>query len=90
MQNHPKVALDEIAGALRRQAKGLLEAGRVRTRSEVDVYADELDALHREPGRRDIAWRLGLDEQVPDEARRLTELRNFIEALVEPHRASRV
>ena len=37
--------------------------------------------LHREPRRRDLAWRLGLDEQVTDATKRLTELRNFIEAL---------
>jgi GMP synthase (glutamine-hydrolysing) len=83
VQYHPEIALDEIAGALRRQAD------LARSRGEVEAYADLLDALHREPGRRDLAWRLGLDEQVSDDGKRLTELRNFIEAIVKPHRASR-
>ena len=50
----------------------------------METYADQVDALHREPERRDLAWRLGLDEEVTDEAKRLTELRNFIEALADP------
>ncbi|SDA27872.1 GMP synthase (glutamine-hydrolysing) [Methylobacterium sp. UNC378MF] len=89
VQYHPEIALDEIAGALRRQADGLIEADLARGRGEVEAYADLVDALHREPGRRDLAWRLGLDEQVSDHGKRLTELRNFIESLVKPHRASR-
>lgn len=89
VQYHPEIALDEIAGALRRQAEGLVEASLAGSRAEVEAYADEVDALHREPGRRDLAWRLGLDEEVTDEARRLTELRNFIAALVVPHGALR-
>lgn len=89
VQYHPEIALDEIAGALRRQADGLIEAGLSRHRDEVEAYADVVDALHREPDRRDLAWRLGLDEQVTDVANRLTELRNFIEFLVQPHRARR-
>lgn len=89
VQYHPEIALDEIAGALRRQADGLIEAGLAHHQGEVEAYADLVDALHREPGRRDLAWRLGVDEQVTDTRQRLTELRNFIEALVKPHAASR-
>ena len=47
----------------------------------MDAYACQVDDLHREPGRRDLAWRLGLDEQVTDGSLRLTEARNFVEAL---------
>jgi GMP synthase (glutamine-hydrolysing) len=89
VQYHPEIGLDEVAGALRRQADGLVEAGLVRSLAEVEAYAAEIDALHREPDRRDLAWRLGLDEQVTGERQRLTEMRNFIEALVRPHQSSR-
>ncbi|WP_336488803.1 type 1 glutamine amidotransferase [Methylobacterium nigriterrae] len=89
VQYHPELALDEVAGALRRQADGLLEAGLARSQSEVEAYVGQVDALHREPRRRDLAWRLGLDEQVTDAAKRLKELRNFIEALGRLHGASR-
>lgn len=81
VQYHPEIGLDEVAGALRRQADSLVEAGLARGKGDVDAYACQVDDLHREPGRRDLAWRLGLDEQVTDESLRLTEARNFVEAL---------
>lgn len=79
VQYHPEIALDEIAGALRRQAGSLIASGLARDREAVDSYADAVDALHRAPGRRDLAWRLGLDEQVTVAQHRLTELRNFVD-----------
>ncbi|MBX9931612.1 MAG: type 1 glutamine amidotransferase [Methylobacterium sp.] len=81
VQYHPEIGLDEVAGALRRQSESLVEVGLSGSEDEVDAYADQIEALHREPGRRDIAWRLGLDGEVIDETRRLTELRNFIDHL---------
>jgi GMP synthase (glutamine-hydrolysing) len=81
VQYHPEIGLDEVVGALRRQANGVVEAGLARSRDEVETYARQVDDLHREPHRRDLAWRLGLDEQVTDERHRQTELRNFIVSL---------
>jgi GMP synthase (glutamine-hydrolysing) len=86
VQYHPEIGLDEVAGALRRQADTLVEAGLARGEDDVEAYARQVDALHREPGRRDLAWRLGLDEQVTDERLRLAEMHNFIGALVRPGR----
>ncbi|GJE52471.1 Gamma-glutamyl-L-1-hydroxyisopropylamide hydrolase [Methylobacterium tardum] len=81
VQYHPEIGLDEVAGALRRQADGMIEAGLARSQDDVEAYARQVDDLHREPHRRDLAWRLGLDEQVTDGHLRRTELRNFIESL---------
>ncbi|KQP83200.1 glutamine amidotransferase [Methylobacterium sp. Leaf117] len=89
VQYHPEIGLDEVGGALRRQADGLVEAGLARDRSAIEAQADLVEALHREPDRRDLAWRLGLDDQVTDAAQRQTELRNVIEALVLPTRSRR-
>ena len=89
VQYHPEIGLDEVAGALRRQVDGLIEAGLALSRTEVEAYAAEVDALHREPGRRDVAWRLGLDDQITDKDQRLAEVRNFIKALVRPHQSAR-
>lgn len=47
----------------------------------MEAYASQVDDLHRGPMRHDLAWRLGLDEQVTDERQWLAEIRNFIEAL---------
>lgn len=82
VQYHPEIDLGEVAGALRRQAEALVEAGLARDPGDVAAHAGQIDALHREPGRQDLAWRLGLDEQVTDAQARLTEMRNFVEALM--------
>lgn len=78
---HPEIGLDEVAGALRRQADGLVDAGLAGAREDLEAYACLVDARHRAPNRRDLAWRLGLDDQVTDDIRKLAELRNFVETV---------
>jgi GMP synthase (glutamine-hydrolysing) len=87
VQYHPEIGLDEVAGALRRQADGMVEAGLARSRDDVEASAQQVGDLHREPDRRDLAWHLGLDEQVTVEPLRQTELRNFVESLARLGRA---
>ncbi|KQQ40752.1 glutamine amidotransferase [Methylobacterium sp. Leaf125] len=89
VQYHPEIGLDEVTGALRRQADDLVEAGLALSRREVEDQADLVEALHREPTRRDLAWRLGLDDQVTDDDKRQTEIRNFIEVMAVPRRSGR-
>lgn len=80
VQYHPEIGLDEVAGALRRQADDLVESGLALSPADVEAQAALVERLHREPDRRDLAWRLGLDDQVTDAERRQTEIRNFIDA----------
>ncbi|MBB5692937.1 type 1 glutamine amidotransferase [Muricoccus pecuniae] len=89
VQYHPELSLHEVAEALRRQAASLVEDGLAADRAAVKEQADRVEALAREPGRRDLAWQLGLDAEVTDPARRQAELRNFIRHLAEPRRAAR-
>ena len=46
---------------------------------------DDLEALHREPGRKDIAFRYGIDADLMDPDIRQAEVRNWIERLVLPN-----
>jgi GMP synthase (glutamine-hydrolysing) len=89
VQYHPEIALFEVAAALRRQASDLVETGLAGSEAEVALQAALVDALAKEPTRRDLLWRLGLDAEVADPERRTTELRNFIERLVKPTMAER-
>jgi GMP synthase (glutamine-hydrolysing) len=89
VQYHPEISLGEVAAALRRQADDLIEHGLARDRDDVEQTAALVEALHREPDRADLAWRLGLDDQVTVAALRRTELRNFIDHLVAPTRVQR-
>ena len=89
VQYHPEISLFEVAAALRRQADGLIEEGFASAEADVETHAALIESLHAEPWRRDIAWRLGLDEEITEPGRRLVELRNFLEALVLPTRSRR-
>ncbi len=88
-QYHPELPLREIADGLRRQASDVIDQRLAPDEEAVEFYAHKLDALDRDPGRRDIAWLMGLDEEVTNPERRQTELRNFLENLVEPTRIRR-
>ena len=81
VQYHPELALPEIADALRRQREDLIRQGVVADEAAIEAHAGSIEALGRAPDRRDLARRLGLDEEVLDDARRTRELRNFLDHL---------
>ena len=89
VQYHPEIGLDEVAAALRRQSEDLVREGLARSSSDLEEYAAGIEALHREPGRRDLAWRLGLDDEVTNGDQRAVEIRNFLQQLAMPHRSAR-
>ncbi len=89
VQYHPEISLREVAAALRRQADDLIEHGLASTGEDVEQHAALIDQLHREPERRDLMWRLGVDAEITDPNRRSREIRNFIEKLVLPTRSRR-
>jgi GMP synthase (glutamine-hydrolysing) len=89
VQYHPELPLEEIAAAVRRQAEDVIEQGLARDVADVATQAGLIEALGREPGRRDLLWRLGVDDEVADAGRRQTELRNAVEHLVKPTASGR-
>ena len=89
VQYHPELSLAEIAAALERQADALLADGIAASREAIGHHAGLIRSLDGEPGRRDLAWRLGIDSEVTEPDRRRTELRNFLSALVLPTRSAR-
>ncbi|MDB5510766.1 MAG: guaA [Enterovirga sp.] len=89
VQYHPELTLREVAAALRRQDESLVGTEAMPDRDTLETEAGWLDALDAEPGRADLATRLGVDAEVTDPDRRRRELRNFIDALVKPTRSRR-
>jgi GMP synthase (glutamine-hydrolysing) len=89
VQYHPELSLAEIAAALRREEDALVQEGLAQSPEALEQHAGLIDELHQEPGRRDLAWCLGLDEQVTEPRQRQTELRNFVELAVKPNRSAR-
>jgi GMP synthase (glutamine-hydrolysing) len=84
VQYHPEISLFEVAAALRRQSDDLIEHGLASDVATIEDKAMLIETLHDMPTRRDLAWRLGLDEQVTDARLRTAEIRNFIDLLVLP------
>jgi GMP synthase (glutamine-hydrolysing) len=89
VQYHPEISLFEVAAALRRQSEDLIEHGLAADEHAVEQHAASVEALHEAPDRRDLAWRLGLDEEVTVPRKRTVEIHNFVEHLVLPTRAKR-
>jgi GMP synthase (glutamine-hydrolysing) len=79
VQYHPEFDIREIAHLCLRYADNLIDRGLFADQPAVSAFVAEADALANDPaGRRDLAWRLGLDSDVLDAATRLTEVRNWI------------
>jgi GMP synthase (glutamine-hydrolysing) len=89
VQYHPEFSLAELAAILRRMARPLEAEGFVRGEAQLSSYLEDLEQLHQAPDRFDLAWRHGLDDEVLDPARRMTEIRNFLELRVKPVRSQR-
>lgn len=89
VQYHPEFALDELAAIVARYGGPLVAAGLCREEAEAEAWAAEIAALHAEPGRADLAWRHGLNREVLEPARRLTEIRNFLARRVRPEKSRR-
>lgn len=89
VQYHPELSLGEAAAALRRQSNELVEAGLARRRTDLEDYAARIAALAEDASRQDLAWQLGIDQQITDFSQRITELRNFVEQLVRPTQTRR-
>jgi len=81
VQYHPELTLAEIAASLRRQSADLIGEGLAADEAALEDHARRLEALDRDPARRDLAWQLGLDDQIADPRLRRTELCNFLDAI---------
>ena len=88
VQYHPEHTFATTAAIMEARIDRLVEEGFERSLLE-GVIAD-LRVLEVDPGRRDVAWRLGLDKQVVDPVLRTAEFGNWLRAKVLPRRAERL
>ncbi len=89
VQYHPEYDLHEIARLTFCRVDRLTAMGFFADRQAGLDYVERLETLHRDPGRRDLAWELGIDEDLTSEDVRQAEVRNWIEQLVIPAAARR-
>jgi GMP synthase (glutamine-hydrolysing) len=55
-------------------------------REDAEKYVEDLEALHQNPDRKDLAWKLGIDADVMDDNLRTVEVVNWIRHLVLPRK----
>lgn len=89
VQYHPEYGLREIAATLRRYGTRLIDDGFFRSLGELEAHAALYSALGEDPGRRDLAWRLGIDADVLDPLTRMAEIANWLNHAVRPAKSQR-
>lgn len=86
LQYHPEYDLHEFARLLYCRRNVSIELGFFKDMETVDAMVADLETLHVDKSRMDIAWRLGFDSDVMDDHIRTIEVQNFIRHLVLPYR----
>jgi GMP synthase (glutamine-hydrolysing) len=84
LQYHPEYDVHEMARLCYCRKQKLVNLGFFGDLDAAQAYVDQLEALHQDPGRKDVSWLLGIDEDILDEDIRQAEVRNWIEQLVLP------
>ena len=89
LQYHPEYDLHEMARLTWCRIDKMIGLGFFPNREAGEAHVDMLEALSKDPDNKDIAWRLGIDDDVMDQEFRQTETRNWIKHLVLPTMAER-
>ena len=86
VQYHPEYDLHELARLTYARIERLVGMGFFADADAARDYVNKLETLHQDPSRRDIAWLLGIDDDVMNDDVRQAEVRNWIEHLVLPRK----
>ena len=89
VQYHPEYPLRELAVIVRRIGDRLIGEDFFKDRSDIDIYANDLDELDNDPACKRLAWRFGISKNVLDKKLRTSEVANWIEFQVLPTRVKR-
>jgi len=84
LQYHPEYDLHEMARLTFCRIPKLIKHGFFKDEVAALRYVDDLENLHADPSRKDIAWRLGIDADIVNEDIRHCEVRNWVQRLVLP------
>jgi len=84
LQYHPEYDLREMARLTWCRRFKLRDLGFFRDEAAALAHVDRLETLHGDPSRADIAWALGIDDDILRPEIRQCEVRNWIECQVLP------
>jgi GMP synthase (glutamine-hydrolysing) len=82
VQYHPEYDLAQIAQLNRLDQDDMIAQGFFADRAAIAAYNDKLEALHADRQRGDLAWQLGIDDDILDDRRRAAEIIAWIESEV--------
>ena len=82
LQYHPENDLHEVASLCRLRRQELIEQGSFANGAAADRYIADLEALHADPEREDLAASLRIGKSLLDEEQRTVEARNWLRAKV--------
>ncbi|MBM3583384.1 MAG: type 1 glutamine amidotransferase [Alphaproteobacteria bacterium] len=83
-QYHPEYDLHEMARLTYCRIAKLMQLGFFRTEEQAREHVARLEALHEDPTRFDLAWSLGIDEDVMNPKLREVEVANWVAHQVMP------
>ena len=86
VQYHPEYDLHELARLTFCRIEKLSRKGFFQSHDQALDYVGDLEQLHKDPARKDLAWKLGIDDDVMNASVRCTEVRNWIERMVIPNK----
>ncbi len=89
VQYHPEYPLRELAAIVRRIGTRLIGEGFFANEQDMISFAQDLDALDRDPTCKRLSWRHGISQNVLDVKLRVSEVANWIEFQVLPARVKR-
>jgi GMP synthase (glutamine-hydrolysing) len=81
LQYHPEYDPHEVAALCRLRRSELVAQGSFADQAAADAFARDLEALHADPGRADLAAALGIGPELLDPERRTLEVRNWLASL---------
>ena len=89
VQYHPEFDLRHMARLITAYAEAMIGQGFYADQAALEAHTGDWEALHDDPARKDLAWRLGIDGDVLDPHRRCREIKNWLDRAVRPRMAGR-
>lgn len=89
LQYHPEYTIHEMARLIYCRKQKLVDKGFFADLDVAQSFVDKLELLHQDPTRKDLAFQLGIDDDILNEDVRHAEVVNWIEQLVIPHAAAK-
>jgi GMP synthase (glutamine-hydrolysing) len=84
IQYHPEYDLYAMARLIVAREERLIREGFFKDRDDMLLHVGRLEALHKEPERKDLRWQLAVDDDILDQGIRQCEVKNWLERLVIP------